>query len=118
MVNKELKRLSRRELVDVIYQMKKNEEQLQNEIAALQSELRDKRLRISEAGSIANAAADITKLFATAEETAQIYLQEISAMKEETQRECEKILEAARKQAEEILAEGRAEQDTAEATEE
>jgi hypothetical protein len=34
MVSKELKRLSRRELVDIIYQMKKNEQLLQDEIAS------------------------------------------------------------------------------------
>ena len=89
-MEKELKKLSRRELVDVIYRMKKNEEQMQEEIAYLQYELEDKRIRISDAGSIADAAAEITQIFSCAQETAELYLNEIACMKEETEKECEK----------------------------
>jgi hypothetical protein len=100
MNNNDLKRLSRRELVDVIYQMKKNEEQLRAEIAALQDELRQKRINISEAGTIASAAADITQLFAVAQRAADIYLQEIADMRADTERECAKIIENAKNRAE------------------
>lgn len=61
MISKDLKKLSRRELMDIIYQMKKNEQQLQEEIASLQEALQDKRIRLSTAGSIAEAAASITE---------------------------------------------------------
>ena len=65
MINKELKKLSRRELVDIIYQMKKNEQTMQEEIASLQEALQDKRLRLSTAGSISEAAASITNIYAS-----------------------------------------------------
>ena len=107
MVGKELKKLNRRELVEVIYQLKKNEEQLQAQIAALETELQDKRIHISQAGSIAEAAADITKLFSTAQTMADLYLQEIACMKEEAARECERIIEEAKKTAESIMADGK-----------
>ena len=84
MGSKELKKLSRRELVDIIYQLKKNEQKNQEKIAALEESLREKRIRVSVAGSIAEAAADITQIFAAAQETADLYLGEIAAMKEET----------------------------------
>lgn len=106
MVGKELKKLSRRELVDIIYQMKKNEQQMQEEIAALQELLQDKRIRVSVAGSIAEAAADITQIFSTAQMTADLYLHEIACMKADTQRECAKMLEDARKQVQDILEDG------------
>ena len=93
MTEKELKKLSRKELVDIIYQMKKNEEELRQEIATLQEELQDQRIRVSMAGSIAEAAMDITKIFSTAQITADIYLHEIERMKEET----EKLLQEAKK---------------------
>ena len=105
MIGKELKRLSRRELVDIIYQLKKNEQENREKIEALEEALQDKRIRISFAGSIAEAATDITRIFSTAQETADLYLNEIASMKEETEKECAKILEDARKQAEMILAE-------------
>ena len=106
MFNKELKKLSRRELVDLLYQMKKNEEQLQEEIAALQQAVEDKRLRISVAGSIAEAAASVTNVFSAAQMTADLYLHEISCMKEETQKECEKMIEEANQTVAKIFADG------------
>ena len=108
-VSKELKRLSRRELIDIIYQLKKTEQKLQEENAALQEELQERRIRVSEAGSIAEAATSITNVFAIAQMTADLYLYEISRMKEETQIECKEMLEDARKAAEKIRASGAAE---------
>ena len=107
MISKELKKLSRRELVDIIYQLKKNEQEKLDQIAALGEQLQDKRIRISLAGSIAEAATDITQIFANAQRTADLYLHEIAAMKAETEAECARMLEDARKQAEMILAEAR-----------
>lgn len=106
MVNKELKRLSRRELVDIIYQLKKNEQDLQEEIDGLKKQLEDKHLKISNAGSIADAAVNVTDMFATAQKTADLYLQEIAVMKSETEKECAKKVEDADKKVSEILAEG------------
>ena len=96
MISKELKKLSRRELVDIIYQLKKNEEQLQEKIATLEEELQDKRIKLSVAGSIAEATVDITNIFHTAQRTADLYLHEIACMKADTERECAKMLEKAR----------------------
>ena len=106
MISKELKSLNRRELVDIIYQLKKNEQQKQEEIAALEEALQEKRIRISVAGSIAEAAADITQIFSNAQRTADLYLHEISAMKEETEKACADMIEDARKKSAQILAEG------------
>ena len=104
MVDKELKKMSRRELVDIIYQMKKNEQSMQDEIAALKEELADRRLRISEVGSIAEAAAAMTDVFSTAQKTADLYLQEIANLKEETEKECRLKIEEADKTAAKLYA--------------
>lgn len=103
MISKDLKNLTRRELVDIIYQMKKNEEQLQNEISALKEALQEKRIRLSEAGSIAEAAASITDLFAAAQKTADLYLHEISCMKAETEKECSQMIASAKQTVESIF---------------
>lgn len=95
MIRKELKKLSRRELVDIIYQMKKNEQQMQEEITALQAALQEKRIRISEAGSIAEAATSIANVFYSAQTAADLYLQEIAHIKEETQNECNRMIDEA-----------------------
>lgn len=102
MIHKELKNLTRRELVDIIYQLKKNEQQLQDEIASLREELQDKRIRLSEAGSIADAAVSITDILTSAQKTADLYLYEISCMKAETEKECAQMIEAAKQTVESI----------------
>ena len=106
MISKELKQLGRRELVDIIYQLKKNEQELQEEIAALKDELEDKRIRMSNVGSIADAAMTVTNIFATAQATADLYLREISYMKEGTERECARKIEETEKKVNEILVDG------------
>lgn len=104
MVGKELKKLSRRELVDVIYQMKRNEQELQVELESLREELQNKRIRLENAGSIADAAAGITQLLTSAQETADLYLSEIACMKSETERECARLIAEAKIKADEIIA--------------
>ena len=106
MISKDIKTLSRKELVDIIYQLKKNEEQLQGKIAELEEALQDKRMRLSVAGSIAEAAMTVTNVFSTAQVTADLYLQEIACMKAEAGAECAKLVEEAKQQVADILAEG------------
>lgn len=103
MISKEMKNLSRRELVDIIYQMKKNEQQMQEEIELLKKDLQDKRIKISSSGSIAEAAVNITQVFSVAQTAADLYLHEITCIKADTEKECAKMLEDAKKKAKEIL---------------
>ena len=106
MNGKELKRLSRRELVEIIYQLKKNEQEMQEKMDAMQQEIEDKRIKLSAAGSIADAATSITELFATAQNSADIYLQEITAMKADTAKECEQMIAEANQKVATILSQG------------
>jgi cell division septum initiation protein DivIVA len=103
-IGRELKYLSRRELVDIIYQLKKNEQELQQEIEALKEELADKRIRISSAGSIADAAMSVTNVISDAQMTADIYLREITQMKEETEKECAQKIEEAEAKVKDVYA--------------
>ena len=103
MVSNDMKKLSRRELVDIIYQMKKQEQEMQEEIASLQKSLEDKRIRLSAVGSVAEVAADITQVFSAAQKTADLYLYEIECMKADTENKCAEMLEDAKKKAKDIL---------------
>jgi vacuolar-type H+-ATPase subunit H len=107
MISKELRKLNRRELVDVIYQLKKNEEQLQERISTLETELENRRINLSVAGSIAEATTDITGIFSVAQATADLYLREIASMRDEAQKEAEKMIEEAEKKVEAIMADGK-----------
>lgn len=104
MTDKEFKRLNRAQLIDIIYQFQLQIDTLTEQKQVLERELADKRLRLSNAGNIAEAALEITDCFLSAQNAAEQYLNEIKAMREETEAERERILEEARAAAEAILA--------------
>ena len=112
MLQKELRRLNRKELVDIIYQLKKNEEENMAQITRLEEALQEKRLHIANAGSIAEAATDITGVFTSAQSAANLYLQEIDQMKEDARKECEKMIEEAKRKVELIFADGKKQYET------
>ena len=104
MTDKEFKRLNRAQLIDIIYQLQLKHDELTAENENLTQALADKRLRISKAGNIAEAALEMHQVMQSAQDAAALYLEEIRMMREETREECERILEQARKEAEDIVA--------------
>ena len=86
MTDKEFKRLSRAQLIEIIYQLQLQIDKLSEQTQELESELKDKRLRLSNAGNIAEAALEINDCFRSAQNAAEQYLNEIKAMREETER--------------------------------
>ena len=84
---------------------------MRDRIASLEAELQDRRIHLSVAGSIAEAATDITGIFSVAQSTADLYLSEITSMKEDTERECAKMIEEAKKKVESIMADGKGQYD-------
>lgn len=77
MAEKELRRMSRPELIEIIYALKSNEESLQKKNAHLEEQLNDRTIQISEAGSIAEAALQLNDIFSTAQAAADDYLTSI-----------------------------------------
>lgn len=104
MTDKEFKRLSRSQLIDIIYQLQVRQNELTAENENLSKALADKRIRISNAGNIAEAALEIHHVMQSAQDAAASYLEEIRILREETQEECRRLLEQARKDAEDIMA--------------
>ena len=116
MAEKELRRMSRPELIEIIYALKSNEESLQKKNAHLEEQLNDRTIQISEAGSIAEAALQLNDIFSTAQIAADDYLTSIKAanvsMEEEQKaaaKEAERVVAEAQAQAEQIVAEANAE---------
>ena len=69
----------------------------------LERGLEDKRLRLSNVGNIAEAALEINDCFCSAQSAAEQYLEEIKAIREETEAERQRILAQARAEAAEIV---------------
>ena len=105
MTDKEFKRLSRAQLIEIIYQLQLQIDKLNEQTQELESELKDRRLRLSNAGNIADAALEINDCFRSAQNAAEQYLNEIKAIREETETERQRILKQARAEASEIISE-------------
>ena len=103
MTDQEFKRLNRAQLIDIIYQFQLQVDQLTAQNQELERQLEDKRLRLSSAGNIADAALEINDCFHTAQKAAEQYLNEIQTIREETAAERQRILSEAQAQAEAIV---------------
>lgn len=79
MTDRELKRLNRGELIDIIYELQKRYVDSENEIERLQAALKKRELSISESGSIAEASLKVNGVFEAAQAAADQYLLSIRA---------------------------------------
>ena len=107
MTDKEFKRLSRAQLIDILYQLQVEIDKLNEEKQDLENELADKRLRLSNAGNIAQAALEINDCFRSTQNAAEQYLNEIKALREEAEAERQRILARAQAEADAIIADAK-----------
>lgn len=103
MTDKEFRRLSRSQLVDIIYELQVREEELIEENKVLRKELADRRLRISQAGNIAEAALEINNVMQSAQDAAEQYLDEIKLTYSEMEKERQRIIRITKEEAVRII---------------
>ena len=112
MTDKEFNRLSRSQLIDIIYQLQLKQDELVAENEKLIAELADKRIRIEKAGNIAEAAIELHDVMKAAQNAADHYLREVRLRIDEKQEQLIKsaeikaaeIVEKAKMEAAEIVA--------------
>lgn len=90
MNNKELKKLNRRDLLELVLIQTKKIEELEKELEVKAHELNSKKINIEESGSIAEAILKINKVFENAQEVAEQY---IKAVKENTKEIEDKMMQ-------------------------
>ncbi len=103
MADRELRRMHRAELIEIIYALKQNEDQLKAQNAALTAQLQDRQLRLESAGSIAQAALELNNVFAAAQAAADDYLHSVQASLADTNATAANTLSQARSEAKRIL---------------
>ena len=110
MTDKELRRLSRAELLDILYEQQKRYEESLAENQALRQQMEERTLRIAAAGSSAEAAVQVNGVFEAAQAAADQYLacvydasDQMAQKTDEAQRQREAILQDAKQQAERIV---------------
>ena len=99
MTNKELKRLSRADLLEMLINQTQENEKLKQQIADLNSQLESRQITIQNTGSIAEASLQLNGVFESARAAAEQYLENIRSMEsncrrteEETQAKCSAML--------------------------
>ena len=107
MTDKEFRKLKRGDLIAIIYEYQKKQEELVKEIDELRAQLESKNLKISKAGSIAEAVVGLDLLFETAQKTADDYVEQIRLANEEAEKKAAGIIEQAEKEAADIISKAR-----------
>lgn len=102
MTERELKKLSRAELLELLLSQTREVENLRKKLQATEDEMNDRNLRILEAGDLAHAVLQVNGVMQAAQAAAQQYLDNIKIMEEETRIKCEQLLENARLEAAQI----------------
>lgn len=105
MTDKEFRKLKRGDLVAIIYEYQKQQEILIKENEELKEKLQSKELKISNAGSIAEAVLEMNHLFETAQKTADEYVEQVKLSMSDAEKKAEEIIAQAQKKADEIIAE-------------
>ena len=108
MTDKELRRLSRGELLEMLIAQAAENDQLKNRLEQAEAQLRDRKIAISNAGSLAEAALSLNGVFQAAEAAAQQYLENIQRISGQQDAICRSMKEKAEKETEQIRQEAQA----------
>lgn len=110
MTERELRRLSRTDLLELLLAQRKENEQLRCILDQTQAQLADRTIKINNAGSIAEASLQLSDVFAAAQDSCQYYLDNIRLLSErqssvcqqmerETQEKCDRMVAEAEQKA-------------------
>lgn len=77
MNDKDLHRLNRAELLELLLSQSREIERLKSELDAAKEKLENKKITISQSGSIAEAAMKLTNIFEEAQKAADLYLENV-----------------------------------------
>lgn len=99
MTDKEFRRLSRPELIDIIFELRQQLEQRDDEIQLLKQAVEKRELDIMNAGSLADAVVSINGVLEAAQAAADQYILSVKAANEKA----EQTLTAAKAEAERII---------------
>lgn len=110
MTDKQLKRLRRSDLLEILIDLSKENERLRKQLEQLQMQIEDREIRIRRSGSLADAALQLNGVFEAAEAACEQYTQNMQLrleqqeqlcrqMEQETKAKCDMLLAQAKRQA-------------------
>lgn len=105
MIEKELKKLNRAELLEMLIDQTKRADELQEKLEKAEAELKSRRIEVEEAGSIAEASLRLNGVFESTQAACEQYLENIRLLKDKQEEICAKREKESKEQAESMLAE-------------
>ena len=108
MTDKDMKKLGRAELLQMLIEQAKENDVLKEELAELNGRLEERRITIDNAESLADASLKLSGVFEAADAAASQYIENIH----EAETRAAKIIEDAQREADEIVRSAQAESDT------
>ena len=77
MTDKELRKLRRDDLLQILINQQRQNDELSDELAKARAALEDRRIAIEQSGSVAEAAMKLNGVFEAAQRAAELYLENI-----------------------------------------
>lgn len=105
MTDKELRRLNRRELLEMLITQTRRAEALEQKLAEANERVENKALYLSDAGNLADAVLKLNGVFEAASNASEQYLENIKRMEDECSAECKRLIEEAEEKACQIIKE-------------
>lgn len=110
MTDRQLRKASRLELLQILLEQKRENESLRQQIAEMEQQLLKRQITIDQAGTLAEAALKLSGIFDAAESACQYYSENIRTlsgrqeeicrtMERETREKCDRMLEQAKQMA-------------------
>lgn len=103
MTDKELHKLSRRELLEMLLTQSKEVDRLKDRVQELEEALESRRIEIEKAGSIAEASLKLNGVFEAAEQAAEQYLENIRRQNMDVERHCMELVSQTKKECDRLL---------------
>ena len=100
MTDKELQKMKRIELLEMLVEQSKQVEDLQKQVNKLEKELKSREIMMDQAGNIAEASLMLNGVFDAAQAAAQQYLENIQNLSGRQQKVCEKLEQETREKCE------------------
>ena len=104
MDGKELRRLRRKDLLEILLEQTKRIEELELELEKTKEKLNDKKVLLSNVGSLAEASLKLSDIFKAADEAIAIQIQNIENIAKEEEKRVKKELRQFKKKEKEKLA--------------
>lgn len=105
MTERELRRLSRTDLLELLLAQRRENEQLRCLLDQTQAQLADRTIQINNAGSIAEASLQLSGIFNAAQDSCQYYLENIKLLSERQNVVCQQMEQETKEKCDRMVAE-------------